>query len=128
MNIHKTNVMVLVITAVFGLTACDNYGSAENVGEKIDITTKSTSEKMSDQAADTSMAIDDTSITTKVKSAILLEPGISSLKISVKTEDGEVTLTGTADTEEIKDKAQQIASNIAAVKQVNNLINVKAPS
>ncbi|CAG0953412.1 Osmotically-inducible protein Y [Methylophilaceae bacterium] len=134
MNIQKMKLLALAMSLAFGLAACDKYGSAENAGEKLDDAAEKASEKMdeagkkmSEQAAETSAVLDDATITTKIKSAILAEPGINSLQISVETTGGEVTLSGTADSQENSDKAQQVASNISGVKQVKNQIVVKAP-
>ena len=49
------------------------------------------------------MAVDDATITTKVKSAVFAEPGLKTLQIGVDTKDGVVTLSGTVDTPDMKD-------------------------
>jgi hyperosmotically inducible protein len=65
-------------------------------------------------------AVDDASITAKVKSAIMAEPGLKSTDITVDTKDAVVTLTGTVPSAPLKDRAKEIASNVAGVKSVQD--------
>ncbi len=70
-------------------------------------------------------AIDDSFITTSVKSAVLAEPGLSALKIDVDTKDGVVTLSGTVASPELKTRATQIAQNTSGVRSVIDKLEVK---
>ena len=45
--------------------------------------------------------------------------------MSVKTFEGQVTLTGAVDTDQEREKAVQIASAVPGVKKVNDLILLK---
>ncbi|HET7098054.1 MAG TPA: BON domain-containing protein [Casimicrobiaceae bacterium] len=65
-------------------------------------------------------AVDDATITAQVKSAIMAEPGLKSTNINVDTKDAIVTLTGTVPSSPLKDKAKEIASNVAGVKSVQD--------
>jgi len=69
--------------------------------------------------------VDDGTITTKVKGKIFNDDLVSGFTISVKTFEGEVTLTGAVDTQEAKDRAGQLASDTVGVRKVNNLIKLK---
>ena len=69
--------------------------------------------------------VDDATITTKVKSAVLAEPGLHELQISVETYKDVVQLSGFVDTSEVKDKAGTVAANVAGVKSVRNNLIVK---
>jgi osmotically-inducible protein OsmY len=71
-------------------------------------------------------AIDDATITTKVKAAVLAEPGLKSLKIDVDTKDAVVTLNGTVESPALKERAMQIAQNVGGVRQVVDNLVVKA--
>ena len=71
--------------------------------------------------------IDDSAITTKVKAALLAEPGIRSYQISVETFKGVVQLSGFVDTQQQKDKAAEIARRVDGVSSVKNNIIVKQP-
>jgi osmotically-inducible protein OsmY len=64
--------------------------------------------------------IDDASITTKVKSALLAEKDVNSFDIKVKTFDGTVQLSGFVDSQWQIDKAVQVASAINGVQKVTN--------
>jgi hyperosmotically inducible protein len=70
-------------------------------------------------------AIDDTVITTSVKTAVLAEPGLSALKIEVDTKNGVVTLSGTVASPEMKSRATQIAQNTSGVLSVIDNLEVK---
>jgi osmotically-inducible protein OsmY len=69
--------------------------------------------------------VDDSTITTKVKSDLLAAKDISSTHISVATTNGVVTLTGTAATAQESNKASQIAHGVAGVKGVENDIRIQ---
>ncbi len=68
--------------------------------------------------------IDDTLITTAVKTNILEEKGLSSMQISVDTKDGVVTLLGTTDTAEHSLLAERVAKMTNGVKLVVNKLRV----
>ncbi|MDD3618206.1 MAG: BON domain-containing protein [Desulfobulbaceae bacterium] len=69
--------------------------------------------------------VDDATITTQVKTALLANKVLEGISISVKTFSGEVTLTGAVDTREQIDKAEEIAFSVRGVEKVNNLITLK---
>jgi len=77
--------------------------------------TTSTAESTSNRVAS---ATDDAAVTTKVKAALLAEPGLRSMEIHVDTKDGVVTLTGSPDSAANRDRAVVIARNVAGVKDV----------
>ena len=64
-------------------------------------------------------AVDDTAITTKVKSSLLADPVVSALAIDVDTTDGVVSLTGIVVSEQERQRAVQLAQGIAGVKRVD---------
>jgi hyperosmotically inducible protein len=69
-------------------------------------------------------AASDTAITTKVKSKLAANQGLSSLHIHVDTDNGVVTLSGTVGTVSKHDLAQRIAAQTEGVKGVTNNIVV----
>ncbi|MBU3613043.1 BON domain-containing protein [Polynucleobacter sp. MG-27-Goln-C1] len=120
---------------VSGLAACDNPGPAEKAGKKIDQVTENVSTSVSNaadkadkvvtkQANTTGQAIDDSTITAKIKAALLNEPGMQSMKITVVTEKGMVRLTGSADTQEKIDKAIKLAGAVDGVQSVKSKLVV----
>ena len=64
--------------------------------------------------------IDDSAVTTKVKSALLAEKGVNSLDINVKTFDGVVQLSGFVDSQWQIDKATEVAMAVNGVHKVRN--------
>jgi osmotically-inducible protein OsmY len=69
--------------------------------------------------------IDDSTITTKVKAALLAEPDIRSYQIGVETFKGVVQLSGFVDTQQQANKAAEIARSVDGVKSVRNDLIVK---
>lgn len=64
--------------------------------------------------------LDDSAITTKVKSALLAEKDVNSFDIKVKTFKGDVQLSGFVDSQWQIDKAVQLASAVNGVQNVTN--------
>ena len=85
-----------------------------------------TGDKMASATAKAGDKVDDAAITTKVKTALMAEPGLRSLEINVDTRDNVVTLNGTVDSQEKKQRAMQIAQGIDGVKSVSDNLVVKA--
>lgn len=69
--------------------------------------------------------IDDSVITTKVKSAILGEESLKSLQIGVETYKGVVQLSGFVDSKQAAHRAGEVASGVKGVKSVKNDLAVK---
>jgi osmotically-inducible protein OsmY len=63
-------------------------------------------------------------ITTQVKSALLLDPGTSGMKINVQTANGVVLLSGFASASEAK-RAVEVAKETRGVKSVKNEVVVR---
>jgi osmotically-inducible protein OsmY len=77
------------------------------------------------QSASTGQFVDDSVITTKVKAAILEEPSLKSLQISVETFKGVVQLSGFVDSAQSAKKAGEVAGRVAGVVSVKNDLTVK---
>lgn len=75
--------------------------------------------KVRDKADDMGTAISDTWITSKIKSSFLFSSNLSSLDISVTTENGNVALAGNVNSSEEKALAKETAENIRGVKDVD---------
>lgn len=89
--------------------------SASTAGDKMATSTQKAGDK-----------VDDAAITTKVKTALMAEPGLRSLEINVDTRDNVVTLNGTVDSQEKKQRAMQIAQGVEGVKSVSDNLVVKS--
>jgi len=89
-------------------------------------TASTTGDKMANATNKTGDKIDDAALTTKVKTALMAEPGLRSLEINVDTRDNIVTLNGTVDSQEKKQRAMQIAQKVEGVKSVSDNLVVKS--
>jgi len=69
--------------------------------------------------------IDDSAITTKVKSAILGDSALKVFQINVETFKGEVQLSGFVDSAASAKKAGEVARGVGGVKSVKNNLIVK---
>jgi len=69
--------------------------------------------------------IDDSVITTKVKTAFVEDKAVSALNISVETFKGTVQLSGFANNDTEVTRAVQLASQVKGVKSVKNDIRLK---
>jgi osmotically-inducible protein OsmY len=78
-----------------------------------------------DKQEGTGEYVDDTVITTKVKTALLNAPNLKSFDINVETYKGAVQLSGFVNSKENKDKAFDLAKNVGGVKSVKNDIQLK---
>ena len=65
-------------------------------------------------------AVDDSAITTKVKSAFATDKEVSAMAVHVKTTNGRVQLTGNVKSYEEKRKAEQVARGVSGVQSVEN--------
>jgi hyperosmotically inducible periplasmic protein len=92
---------IIMATLTLGLAAC------ANTGEK------------------TGSYVDDSVITTKIKTEMTASKEISARNITVNSTRGVVTLTGTAATTQESNKAGDIARSVAGVTAVKNEIRVQ---
>ena len=73
----------------------------------------------------TGQYVDDSVITTKVKSQLAADDFLKSFQISVESYKGVVQLSGFVNSQEAADKAAQIARGVGGVKSVKNSLIVK---
>ncbi len=69
--------------------------------------------------------VDDSVITTKVKSLLAADDFLRSFRIGVETFQGTVQLSGFVNSQQAVDKADQITRNVKGVKAVKNNLIVK---
>jgi hyperosmotically inducible protein len=125
-------VLAAALGSFFGLATAQAEGLAEKAGQQIDQTADKAGqaatdvkESASSMAESTGEYMDDSAITAKVKWAILQDPNLKTLEISVVTTDGVVSLTGAVDSQRSIDRAAAVAREIPAVKSVENHLTVK---
>ena len=73
----------------------------------------------------TGQYVDDSVITTKVKTAIFKEDTLKSLQINVKTYKAVVQLSGFVDSAQNVEKAADVAKRVEGVASVENALKVK---
>ena len=71
--------------------------------------------------------MDDSYLTTAVKTKLLGDTGLKAFDIKVITEHQVVTLKGTLPTEALKEQAITVAKSVGGVKDVISEIEVKSP-
>jgi osmotically-inducible protein OsmY len=96
-------VLMLMVTSVSTLVSCASTSKHESTGEYVD----------------------DSVITTKVKSLLAEDDFLKSFKISVETYKGTVQLSGFVNSQNAVDKAGQITRSVKGVASVKNNLIVK---
>ena len=72
--------------------------------------------------------VDDSTITTKVKTAFATDKTVSAMDVRVETNNGNVRLSGFVDSAEEKRRAEEVARSVAGVKSITNAITVQSES
>jgi len=128
MNIgNRPSALLVALAAGVLLTAgCDQRAPAGSTAAKVDKAADRVEATTTNAANKVATATDDAAITAKVKAAILAEPGLKSLQINVDTNAATVTLSGTVDNADLKERAKQIASSTSGVKGVVDQLSVKS--
>jgi hyperosmotically inducible protein len=72
-----------------------------------------------------SATLDDATITTRVKTALLNAPGVEGQKIDVNASAGVVTLTGVVKTKEEEAHAMELAKQVRGVTEVKSSLQVQ---
>ncbi|EPR44685.1 transport-associated protein [Desulfovibrio sp. X2] len=81
--------------------------------------------EMASKEKSTEQYVDDATITTKVKAAILQDSMLNSMQISVDTNQGVVTLSGTVNNQDMVTEAGKVTAAVTGVKKVENNLTVK---
>lgn len=102
-----------IAKSVEGVGNIDNDIHAPSIAGKIERKTKHAAEK-------TEAVVSDSWITTKVKSALLADSITKGFKISVKTVNHVVTLSGTVNSEDSAEHATQLAKQVKGVENVDS--------
>ena len=71
-------------------------------------------------------ALDDTTITTRVKTAMLNDPAVGSLRIDVDTSKRVVTLSGRVRSQSERDQALALARQVSGVSEVKDALQIVA--
>ena len=125
MKLRNRAVLAAVASALaLGLAACgDKPAGDQQFGKNLERGKERMDQAGSairEKAAEAGKAVDDASLTAKVRSALIAEPNLKSMTINVDSMAGVVTLKGTTDSQENRQKAAQIASTVEGVRDVKN--------
>jgi hypothetical protein len=102
-NINTCARCFLLLMLIVGVAACASTSKQSGTGEYVD----------------------DSVITTKVKSQLAADDFLKSFEISVETYKGVVQLSGFVDTQTAVNRAGEIAGGVEGVSSVKNNLNVK---
>lgn len=102
-NIFRAGAIAIGLAMTGNLVACAANGPQESTGEYID----------------------DATISTKVRTAILEDPNVKISEIKVTTFRGTVQLSGFVDSAAMIDRASQVAKGVQGVKSVKNDLIVR---
>lgn len=70
--------------------------------------------------------IDDTALTSSVKSALMADDTVRSFDIDVETRNGEVSLNGQVESQTQIDQAVSVARNVSGVREVNSNLTLRS--
>lgn len=122
-NILSTKSM---IAAVIGTMLVGGSALAEQtLGQQMQQAATTTGAKIDSSIQKASGYVDDSSITAKVKSALLDDKSITSTDISVSTTKGVVTLSGFVSSQAVASRAVEIATKTEGVSSVSDKLQVK---
>ena len=126
MSMKPTLLVAALAVVTLATVACEQR-SAQGAGQAATSPSMQSMQDKTDQVANkVATAADDSAITAKVKAAILAEPGLKSLQIDVDTKDATVTLSGSVDSDMLRDRAKQIALSTEGVRDVVDNLSIKA--
>lgn len=138
---HRSLLIAPLTAALLALVACDNKTptTEQTAGQKLDSAIATTEQKTDQLRAeakvnaaeaknDTSAALTDAAITTRVNAQLAADPQLSAIKIDVDTNNGRVRLSGTAPNDEARDRATTMASAVSGVVTVDNQLKIDKKS
>lgn len=125
---RSMKLLVAAATAALLVAGCDQQGGAPSASQKADKAMPKIADSGVGTAANAAGATDDAVITSKVKAALIAEPGLKALNINVETSGATVTLSGNVDSADLRERARQVASTTAGVKGVIDNLVIKTTS
>ena len=125
-TLHPATAIVLIAAAVVG---CEKTTTTRTdpVGGTTTTTTISATPMASAALGKAGDVAIDSATTVKIKSALLADAEIKSLRIDVDTKDGAVTLSGSVPSAANAEQAATVAKGVDGVRSVANRLTVKAP-
>jgi len=125
-TLHPATASVLIAAAVVG---CEKTTTTRTdpVGGTTTTTTISATPMASAALGKAGDVAIDSATTVKIKSALLADPEIKSLRIDVDTKDGAVALSGSVPSAANAERAATVAKGVDGVRSVASRLTVKAP-
>ena len=121
-RISTLSLLTTAAVAALVIVACDQPANEQSASPKLDIPSTKLAASAGD-AIGTASAADDMATTARVKAAVFAEPGLKSLDINVETRNATVTLSGSVDSSDLRERAKQIAAWTSGVRGVvDNLV------
>lgn len=80
------------------------------------------------QIEESGAVIDDSTVTAKVKAALVVEPDLKGFAIDVDTSANVVTLSGTVASDDVRERAERVTRSVEGVKDVTNNLTVNPAS
>ncbi|OSM94810.1 MULTISPECIES: molecular chaperone OsmY [Lonsdalea] len=122
----KTKIAQSVMAVVLGTMLLGAQAMAEETfSQKVKNVADTTGQKVDSSMTSAGNYLDDSTITAKVKSALLEDKTIDSGDISVATSKGIVTLSGFVASQALSTQAVSIASKTEGVKSVSDKLQVR---
>ena len=137
------SIVMAAVVMTLSLTACQRSQENPTVGQQVDSAveqTRSAAERAKQEAGtaatdikndakamvnEASDKVADAAITASVNTDLAKDSELSALKINVDTNNGHVTLHGTAPSEEAKQRATKLAGTIKGVTSVDNELTIQ---
>lgn len=120
LKISKTLLAILLGTAITGGSAL-----AETMTEKAQSTAESAGKTIDNSMNKVGNYMDDSTITAKVKAALVDHHSIKSTDISVKTDNNVVTLSGFVESQAQAEEAVNVAKSVEGVTSVSDKLHVR---
>jgi hyperosmotically inducible periplasmic protein len=123
-SVHQRSVLATLLSgvAVLAFAGC-SPGERQEVSNDASRAAQTARNEASQAVTNTGKAVDDASVTAKVKSTLLADNQVSGMKIDVDTSNGVVTLNGSVSTAAERARAEQLARDIEGVRSVRNYLS-----
>ena len=126
MNMTRLKISKTLLAVTLGSILVSSSVLAEtNTMDNVQSTANSAGEKIDSSLNKVGNFMDDSSITAKVKAALVDDKNIKSAGISVKTDNKVVTLSCVVESQAQAEHAVSIAKAVEGVKSVNNDLKTK---
>ena len=121
---HSLPAVLFAASTLLVLGAC-NQADRQEVRSDTARATDTVKNDVSNMATNAGNAIDDATLTTKVKAALLADELVKGTQIDVDSSNGTVTLNGAVSTPTHKQRAEQLALNVEGVRTVQNKLTTQ---